>query len=175
MRGRSARSRWRWQLRHSADQHARALAGQRVARFEQKAVAGACNIGSALHLAVERDDPAPAVLKPVPAAVNQSEGRTIDQHPLFGGRNAAGRSCAGPGVSDPDGLLDVQLARAAVVIEAVGDVHVLLEFEQGEPAADCVDRARRDEDEIAGADRAPVDQLLDRPVACGGAELVARD
>jgi hypothetical protein len=55
----------------------------------------------------------------------------------------------------------VRFARATVIIEAVGDVDILLELEQRQVAVDRVDGARRNEEEIADADSAPVYQPFD--------------
>src|SRR5439155_12170588 len=52
---------------------------------------------------------------------------------------------------------------------------ILLEFEERDSGADRVDRARRNEDEVAGRDGPPVDQLLDRPIERRRAQNVAVD
>ena len=76
---------------------------------------------------------------------------------------------------DSDAVVEMQLARAAVVVEPVGHVGILLEFEQRNAPADRVDRAGRDHEEVAGAHRPPVHQLLDRAIERGGAKLVRRN
>ena len=59
------------------------------------------------------------------------------------------------------GLVQMQFARAAVVVEPIGDVGVLLDFTQREPAADGVNCAGGDEKSVARLHFHPVQQLLD--------------
>ncbi len=63
-----------------------------------------------------------------------------------------------------DALLEMQLARAAVVVEAVGDVGVLLDLDDRAAAADRMHRVGRDVEEVAGPDRVPHEHVLDRAV-----------
>src|SRR5260221_12000861 len=69
----------------------------------------------------------------------------------------------------------MQLAWAAVVVEPIGDVGVLLELQERNAAADRVDRTRRHHEEVSGANRPPVHQLLDRAIERSGAELGRRN
>ena len=46
----------------------------------------------------------------------------------------------------------VQLARPAIVVQAIGDVRILLHLDQRQPGADRVDGVRRQVDEIARPD-----------------------
>src|SRR6476469_10374565 len=74
-----------------------------------------------------------------------------------------------------DAIVEVQLARAAVVVEAVGEVDVLLEFQQRYAAADCVDGAGRHEEQVAAANWFPIHQVLDRSIERRRPELVLPD
>src|SRR5579863_735193 len=55
----------------------------------------------------------------------------------------------------------MKLARAAVIVEPISDVGMLLDFAQREAAADGVDRAGRDEERIACFHLYPVEQSFD--------------
>src|SRR5687768_5954655 len=65
----------------------------------------------------------------------------------------------------------MQLARPAVIVQAVGDVRVLLKLDQRQPWSDRVDRAWRNEEELPRYDWPPVEQFLDRTVEGGSAHL----
>src|SRR6185437_4843942 len=69
----------------------------------------------------------------------------------------------------------MELTRPSIIKEPISDVAVLLEFEQRNSSADCVDRAGRNENEISAPDRSPIDQRLDRTVERRRAELVLRN
>ena len=72
-----------------------------------------------------------------------------------------------------DTCIQMQFARTAIVIEPVGNVAVLLNLDQTDPGTDRMDRAGRNIEEIAGPDLVPFEQLLDRTVQCGGADLIS--
>lgn len=64
-------------------------------------------------------------------------------------------------VSHCDTRVEVQFTRAAVIIKAVGDIGVLLHFDECQAGPDGVDRPGRKVDEIAGCHRAPIEQAFD--------------
>ena len=70
-----------------------------------------------------------------------------------------------------EAAFEMQLARAAIVIEPVGDVAVLLDLDQTDPGSDRVDRSCRDVEKVAGLDRMPGHQRLNLAVDCGAAHL----
>src|SRR5438876_566128 len=175
-RARSARSRWPCRLSNSPDQHSRAVTGQGVARLEQEAFAGNRNVASRADLAVQRDDPPSAVLQNIPRRMDQREKGPADKRAfLTGGRMLLQRFWVRRWPRNRDGVLEVKLARASVIVKSVGHVRILLELEQRDPAADRMDGARRDEVEIAGLDGAPGHKAFDRSVECGATEILAGD
>ena len=68
---------------------------------------------------------------------------------------------------DRDRLVEMQLARPAVVVKAVGDVGILLDLDQAQPGADRVNGACRNVEEIAWPDRVPFQQPFDAAVKSG--------
>src|SRR5689334_25231640 len=68
----------------------------------------------------------------------------------------------------------MQFARATEVVEPVSDVRVLLNLQQGDPAADGMDRTRRHEEEVPTAGSPPVHIFLDRPAERRLAQLLRR-
>ena len=73
------------------------------------------------------------------------------------------------------GLVEMELAGSAVIVEPVGEVEILLDLDQRDAAADGVDRAGGRIEDVALAHRPPVEQPLDAAVERGGAQRVARD
>jgi tRNA-specific 2-thiouridylase len=68
-----------------------------------------------------------------------------------------------------DPRIEVQFARTAVIIQPVGDIAVLLDFDQANAGADGVDRAGGNVEEIARSRRMPFEQVLDGAIERGGA------
>ena len=66
----------------------------------------------------------------------------------------------------------MQFTVAAVIVEPVGQIDILLDLDQRQPAADGMDGAGRRIDEVAGFDRLPVEQMLDRAVQRSSAQFV---
>ena len=66
----------------------------------------------------------------------------------------------------------MQFARAAVVVEAIGHVAVLLDLDQADAGADGVDRPRRDVEEIARFDPVPFEQVLDPAIERSGTQFL---
>ena len=72
-------------------------------------------------------------------------------------------------------FIQMQFARPAVVIEAVGHVGVLLDLAEHDAGADGVHRMRRSEVRLAGLHRNPVHELLDLAGARRPPQPLARD
>ncbi len=68
---------------------------------------------------------------------------------------------AGSGDGNLDGLVQVQFARAAVIVQPIRDIGMLLDFAQSKSTADGVNRAGGNEESIAGLHLDPIEQLLD--------------
>src|SRR5690348_17976880 len=81
----------------------------------------------------------------------------------------------GSSVAYVDGVVEVQLARTPVIVQPISDVGVLLELQQRDAGADGMDRPGGNEEKIAGGDRTPIDELLDRAVERGAAQLLGRN
>src|SRR3546814_17591806 len=64
-------------------------------------------------------------------------------------------------VGDRDAVVQMQFARAAIIVETIGRLAVLLHLDQRQPRADRMDRARGNIEEIARLDGLPVEQLLE--------------
>src|SRR3546814_4364913 len=80
----------------------------------------------------------------------------------FGEDRAVTRYLAGRGLRDEgralahrDPGIEVQVARAPVIVEPVGQIDILLDLDQRDPSADRVHRARRRIIEITCLDRLP--------------------
>src|SRR6476661_5450723 len=73
-----------------------------------------------------------------------------------------------------DRILEMKCAWAAVVVQAVGDVDVLLELEQNYAASDCMNCPCRDEEVVAWANRPPRDEIGERSVECCLSKFVRR-
>jgi hypothetical protein len=71
--------------------------------------------------------------------------------------------------------LDLKLAVAAIIVEPVGEVDILLDLDQGQPRPERMDGARRRVEEVARRGFAPVNQLFEAPVDGGGAKLGPSD
>ena len=71
---------------------------------------------------------------------------------------------------DGEPVIEMKLPVAAVIIETIGQVEILLHLDEGQTRADCMDGPRRVVDKIAGRGRAPVDALLDRAVTSRAAQ-----
>src|SRR5437764_4544425 len=126
-----------------------------------------------MDVAVERQHPALSPLKRIFARQHQGEMRAVDQDPLLRARKVLDqtiveRLCR----RDRDTVIEVKFAWSAVIVEAIRYVRILLELEQRDSGADRVDRARRNEDEIAGCDGTPLHQLLDRAVERGCTQMI---
>ena len=65
---------------------------------------------------------------------------------------------------DRDPVKEMQLPWTAVVVKAVGDIGILLEFQEHDARAYRVNRSSRHIKEIARHDRMPVQQILDRTI-----------
>jgi hypothetical protein len=70
-------------------------------------------------------------------------------------------------------FVEVKLARAAIIEQAIGQIDRLLDLEHGQPRPERVDRPGGIVDEVAGRRPAPVEQVDDRPVPRRGDDLVA--
>ena len=79
------------------------------------------------------------------------------------------------GVTHRQAIIQMQFARSSIVVEPVGDVFILLHLDQGDAAADGVDRAGGYVVEASASDRLPVDHLFDRSVERGGPKGVGAD
>src|SRR3546814_10607928 len=69
--------------------------------------------------------------------------------------------------------IEVQFARAAVIVETIGAIDILLDLDDHQSGTDGVDRSRRIVHEIARLGAPPVDHRLDaaverRPPQCRG-------
>src|SRR5205809_1160915 len=107
--------------------------------------------------------------------MHERERRAVDQSALLIARNMLRKaSRIGFGAGDRDRIVEMQRARAAIIVKAVRHVRILLEFEQRKAASDRMDGARRNKQDIARRNRPPVDQLLDRAVERSGAQFVPR-
>src|SRR3546814_5887448 len=84
----------------------------------------------------------------------RSELRTVDEDFAIIG-HATGRriSHVRLRVGDRDAVVQMQFARAAIIIETIGRLAVLLHLDQRQPRADRMDRARGNVEEIARLDR----------------------
>jgi hypothetical protein len=93
------------------------------------------------------------------------------------GGDGCGRDFSGGGLGAQgfEAEVNVQLAVAAVVVEAVGEVGLLLTFEEDDAGADGVDGAGVDEDEVAGFDGELIEQRLQSVVVDGGADIFGGD
>src|SRR3546814_19721330 len=98
----------------------------------------------------------------------RSELRTVDEDFAIIG-NAAGRRIGHVRlrVGDRDAVVQMQFARAAIIVETIGRLAVLLHLDQRQPRADRMDRARGNIEEIARLAGLPVEQWLDTAVRCG--------
>src|SRR3546814_5650117 len=63
-------------------------------------------------------------------------------------------------------LIEVQFARAAVIVETIGAIDILLDLDDHQSGTDGVDRSRRIVHEIARLGAPPVDHRLDAAVEC---------
>ena len=81
-----------------------------------------------------------------------------------------GRRRPGAGVRHRHRLVEMELARAAVIVEPVGEVDILLDLDQRDAAADGVDRAGGRIEEVALRRRPPIEQAFDAAVERGLAE-----
>ena len=68
----------------------------------------------------------------------------------------------------------MKLARASEIVEAVGDVAILLHFEEDQPASDRMDSARGRIESVALLHLSPVEHAHDRSVERCGAQLFRR-
>src|SRR5258708_36040366 len=66
-----------------------------------------------------------------------------------------------PETGCPQAFIEMQLARAAIIVQPVGDVGILLDLAEGDPGADGVNRARWNEVGLARTNRNPAQPLLD--------------
>lgn len=71
-----------------------------------------------------------------------------------------------------DAVVQMQFARTIIILEAIGDIDIPLDFRQRDARADRMDGARWDEIAVARFHRFPVDPLFQGRVLRGGAELV---
>src|SRR6218665_2269189 len=69
-------------------------------------------------------------------------------------------------------LIEMQFARPPIVVEAIGYVAVLLDFDQADPGPDSVDGIRRNIEEIARLHRMPLKQTFDRAIERSLAQLL---
>ena len=74
-------------------------------------------------------------------------------------------------IGDRDGAVFVQLALPAIVEQTEGRVAVLLNFGEHDTGADGMDRAGRDEDDVAFRDGTPLRKSGDRAVLDRGAQF----
>ena len=80
----------------------------------------------------------------------------------------------GAKAADGQRLIQVQLARASVVIETVDHVGVLLDLAQDQACADRVHGAGRDEEGVAWPGVEPLEKALNFAGDRGGARLLRR-
>jgi len=73
------------------------------------------------------------------------------------------------------GLIEMQLTRAAVIVEPVGDIAILLDLAERETGANSVHRACGHKERIARLRRTPVQQLFDLARERRGAHALARE
>ena len=111
---------------------------------------------------------------PRPGRAGSSGPSTSGMSPVSGTWRRRAASWGSP-LATAIALVEMQLARAAVVVEPVGDVRVLLDLDERAAAADRVDGVRRDVEEVARRDRVPVEHVLDRAVERGGAHRFGVD
>jgi len=64
----------------------------------------------------------------------------------------------------------MEVAGRSIIVEAVGQVEILLHLDDAKPLADRVDRASRRIDHLASLDRLPMELVLDRAVERGGTD-----
>src|SRR6059058_4539845 len=113
----------------SADQHPPA-AFHGLPSGDQQAVAGAGALTIAGHDAFKWDYPTLPVVQRVGSGMDENEARAVNERPLFFRREMLSERvrirCR---ARDRDRLVEMQLAGAAVVVEPIGDVGVLLELQ----------------------------------------------
>lgn len=94
---------------------------------------------------------------------------------VFEGAGGSGPVGGGAEVCDGEGLVEVEFAGAAVVVEAVGGIGELLDLAKDDPGAEGVDRAGGDKDGVAGVNGDPVEEVFDGAGEGGGTDEVAGD
>ena len=89
--------------------------------------------------------------------MDEGERRAFDKRSLLvGGHMLSKLVRVNSAMRNGDRVVEVKIARTPVIVEAVGDVDVLLEFEQFQAAADRVDRPGRDIEEVTAPNIPPV-------------------
>ncbi len=87
---------------------------------------------------------------------------------------AAPRAVSGPSRLTAKALIQMQLAPAAVIVKAISNIGMLLDFADRQPGADRVHRPGGNEKSVAGPGFEPLEQAHDGAIECGGADLLAR-
>src|SRR3546814_38502 len=91
--------------------------------------------------------------------------RSFDQHAIFARLDAAiARIDVRLGACNRQPRIEMQFARTAVIIEAIGAIDVLLHLDERQAGADGMDGPRWIVEEIAGASGSPVKHRLDASV-----------
>src|SRR5579864_3210537 len=85
-----------------------------------------------------------------------------ENRPFIGEAGRIGRKSKRPRVGDGDPIVDVQFTRSVIVEQAECGVAALLNLGQYDAAAEGVDGAGRDEDNIALRNLTPLNQFDDR-------------
>src|SRR6185369_684268 len=129
---------------------------------------------------LHRDEPELAAVAFEPSVARtgpmlQHEGRSISENEtalLCLQRHE--RRHIGYGLADGDAFIQMQLARAAIIVKAIGEIDILLDLDQRQAGANRMNRAGRRIEDIAGFHRLPEQLVLNRSVERRLAKLLTR-